>query len=117
MRYLSLRALIAFLVVLVLLVFAVDPTMAQTAPAAPVDTSSGVLASIVVAVLAALPGLAIGAWALFKAYAAKSAAMWDDEAVAFVEKLAKGVVDASAAATGGATAAPSTTAPVTGVDH
>jgi len=76
--------------------------VAQTV--APTDTNSTVLSAVLAAVLAALPGIALGGWALFKAYAAKSAATWDDEAVAFVEKIAAGVVAKSAA-------------PIAGVDH
>lgn len=62
------------------------------------------LDTILTAIIAALPGLVLGAWALFKSYAASSAAKWDDEAVAFVEKIAAGVVN-------------KTTAAVTGTDH
>lgn len=46
-------------------------------------------------VLAALPGLILGGWAWFKSHAAQTEAAWDDEAVAFVEKIAQGVVDAN----------------------
>lgn len=113
MRYrLFLRAAVAVLVLLVV-ILVVGPAFAQTVPA-PVDTGTNVLSAILAAVLAAIPGLALGGWALFKAYAAKSAAMWDDEAVAFVEKIAAGVVKASSPATA---AVPASTAPITGVDH
>ena len=56
-----------------------------------------VLQTIVVAVLAATPGLVLSIWAWFKAHAATTAATWDDEAVAYVEKIAQGVVDKAAA--------------------
>lgn len=68
--------------------------------------------SVLTIVLAALPGLAVAAWALFKGYAASSAAKWDDEAVAFVEKLAAGVV-----AKAGTPVATPVGTPLTGTDH
>jgi hypothetical protein len=42
---------------------------------------------------AAAPGIILGIWAILKAAAAHSAARWDDEAVALVEKIAGGVID------------------------
>lgn len=65
---------------------------------------SDTLLIIVSAVLGALPTAALSVWAMVKAYAASSAAKWDDEAIALVEKIAKGVVDKASA-------------PLTGVDH
>lgn len=55
-------------------------------------------ATIITGVIAALPGIALGIAAYLKsgiasveAMAAASSAKWDDEAVAFVEKIAKTV--------------------------
>ena len=42
---------------------------------------------------ASAPGIILGIWAILKAAAAHSAAKWDDEAVALVEKIAGGVID------------------------
>lgn len=47
---------------------------------------------IIAGLLGAAPGIVLGLWALAKSYAAHSEAVWDDEAVAFVEKIAEGVV-------------------------
>lgn len=42
-----------------------------------------------------VPQIILGLWALLKAQAAHSAAKWDDEAVAMVEKVAQGVIEKS----------------------
>ena len=81
------------------ILLAAGPAFAQAAPAA-----SDVTGTILGIIVASAPGLVLGAWALFKAHAANSAAKWDDEAVAFVEKIAAGVVEKK-------------TASVTGTDH
>lgn len=60
--------------------------------------------TILTAVLTVAPVLVIALWAWFKAHAASSAAKWDDEAVALVEKIAQNVVAGKVT-------------PVTGVDH
>lgn len=114
MRYrLLLRAALAVLV-LAVIILVVAPAHAQSVPA-PTATSD-VLSSILAAVLVAIPGLVIGAFAWFKAHAAQSAATWDDEAVAFVEKIAQGVVNATAAGRPAVTGAPAAAVPITGVD-
>jgi hypothetical protein len=77
------------------------PTLADTVASA---ATSSVLDSLTTLVLAAIPGLVLGGWAWFKAHAAQSAAKWDDEAVALVEKIAQSVIDKK-------------TQPVSGVDH
>jgi hypothetical protein len=65
-----------------------------TFPAFADDTTAvGVGSQIIPMLIAAVPGILLGLWALFKAHAAQSEASWDDEAVAFVEKIAQGVVD------------------------
>jgi hypothetical protein len=74
--------------------------VAISSSAAFADTATTVAASsitdlIITGVLAAAPGLVLGIWAWFKGHAAQTEAKWDDEAVAFVEKIAQGVVDKS----------------------
>lgn len=65
-------------------------------PAAPAVGVS--IATLVLGLVAAsAPGIFIGLWGVFKAHAASSAAKWDDEAVALVEKIAQGVVDKKSA--------------------
>jgi hypothetical protein len=74
----------------------------QSFPAGP--AAAGVIDQILGWALAAVPGLVIAGWAWLKAHAAQSAAKWDDEAVALVEKIAAGVVAKS-------------TAPIAGTGH
>ena len=74
--------------------------VAIASSAAFADTGSAVAASsitdlVITGILAAAPGLVLGIWAWFKGHAAQTEAKWDDEAVAFVEKIAQGVVERS----------------------
>jgi hypothetical protein len=74
--------------------------VAIASSAAFADTGSAVAASsitdlVITGILAAAPGLVLGIWAWFKGHAAQTEAKWDDEAVAFVEKIAQGVVEKS----------------------
>lgn len=59
------------------------------------DMTVGIIGTILIAVLAALPGTFLSIWAWFKAHAAETEASWDDEAVALVERVAQGIVDAN----------------------
>ncbi len=45
--------------------------------------------SILGMMIAAAPGIGAVLWLMFKAYAKRSPATWDDEVVAFVEAVAK----------------------------
>lgn len=56
----------------------------------------GLVVTIIVAVLAALPATVLATWAWVKAKVAETEAVWDDEAVALVEKIAKGIVEQAA---------------------
>lgn len=56
-------------------------------------TGNTIVDMILALVSASLPGIMLGVWAILKAAAAHSAAKWDDEAVALVEKITQGVVD------------------------
>jgi hypothetical protein len=89
------RKLVALACVIAVLVFAV-PAFADTAPA-PSSGSSGIVDTILALAITALAGVAgnfaLNLWSMAKAAAAHSAAKWDDEAVAFVEQIAQGVVD------------------------
>lgn len=51
--------------------------------------------TVIAAALAALPGLLISVFAWFKARAAETEAQWDDEAVRFVEDIARRVAGQS----------------------
>lgn len=116
MRYrLFLRAAVALLILLVV-ILVVGAAQAQTVPAAPAAPASDILSSILAALLAALPALFIAGWAWIKAHAAASAATWDDEAVALVEKIAQSVVNANAAGKVVVAGAPAAATPLTGLD-
>lgn len=99
---------------LVLLVSLTIAAVAQTvtAPAA-ASSSSDILALILTGITAAIPTLFVALWSWFKAHAAQSAATWDDEAVALVQKIAQAVVDNNAS---GSTATAAQAVPLTGVD-
>jgi hypothetical protein len=79
------------------------PVFADTASAS--SASSGIIDTIVALVITALAGvaanLALNVWNIAKTAAAHSAAKWDDEAVAFVEKIAQGVVDGNKVSSAG----------------
>jgi hypothetical protein len=100
MRKLALLALIIAFIVLATFVRA----YADTASAAASGIVDGIVTAIVGTLATAVVALALAGWAALKAYAAHSAAKWDDEAVALVEKIAQGVVDKK-------------TQPVAGTDH
>jgi len=49
--------------------------------------------TILVAVIAAIPGLVMGVWAWFKAHAASTPAKWDDRVVGAIEGIAEKIVE------------------------
>ena len=59
--------------------------------------TDNILQTILIALLASAPALIMAVWAWAKAHAAGTEATWDDEAIAFVEKIAQGVVDSKSA--------------------
>jgi hypothetical protein len=91
------RKAVALVCAIAVLVFAA-PAFADTAS----DAGGAIFSNILDLAAASAPGLLLAFWALFKAHAAQSAAKWDDEAVAMVEKIAQGVVNKSPQALSGA---------------
>jgi hypothetical protein len=91
------RKLAALACAIAVLVFAA-PAFADTAS----DAGGAIFSNILDLAVASVPGLLLALWAWFKAHAAQSAAKWDDEAVAMVEKIAQGVVNKQPQALSGA---------------
>jgi hypothetical protein len=95
MRKLAKRALALSLFLLIAMA---GPAFADTAS----DPGGAIFSNILNLAVASIPGLLLALWAWIKAHAAQSAAKWDDEAVAMVEKIAQGVVNKQPQALSGA---------------
>jgi hypothetical protein len=91
------RKLVATACALGVLVFGAPP-LADAAS----EAGGPIFGNILDLAVASIPGLILALWAWFKAHAAQSAAKWDDEAVAMVEKIAQRVVNKQPQAPSGA---------------
>lgn len=56
-------------------------------------TGNATVDMVMALIASSAPGILLGVFAILKAAAAHSAAKWDDEAVALVEKIARGAVE------------------------